>query len=76
MTDSDEDSETERADQTGIEEIEYCAHCGAKLPNGVWCPIRTDTETDGTLRIQSFCDDSCKEAWPDDDATSGDTEED
>lgn len=44
-------------------ELEYCAHCGARLPDDVWCPVVTDTDPDGTPIVRSFCDDDCKDAW-------------
>lgn len=75
MSDSDEESDQVDLDQTGNEEIEYCAHCGAKLPMDVWCPMRTDTDIDGTLHLRSFCDDTCEDAWTDDDATGERNEE-
>lgn len=47
-------------------EFEYCARCGARLPNGEWCPIVTERDSDGTLYVHSFCDDACRDAWRDD----------
>lgn len=56
------------------EGVEYCAACGANLPANVWCPVRAETDSDGTVRIRSFCDDTCEASWADGGAGDG-TEE-
>lgn len=63
MSDPNEEADRDHPDRTLIEEFEYCAHCGAKLPNDVWCPISTERDASGTLSIRSFCDEACEDAW-------------
>lgn len=46
-------------------ESQYCANCGERLPKNEWCPIVTERDDDGTLRIRSFCSDDCKDNWRD-----------
>ncbi|WP_247730301.1 DUF7576 family protein [Halovivax limisalsi] len=63
MSDSSDESEgTGGAEATG-DDLDYCARCGATLPDEVWCPVRTEREPDGTVRIRSFCDETCLNAW-------------
>lgn len=76
MSDPHDEPDGAHADRSGTDEIEYCAHCGTKLPDDVWCPIRTDTDADGTVRLRSFCDETCREAWVADGSTTSDQPED
>lgn len=48
-------------------DLEYCAHCRTRLPKDEWCPVVTETASDGSLLLRSFCDEDCKESWLGDD---------
>lgn len=47
---------------TGDDDLEYCAACGTRLPDDVWCPVRT-VEDDDVERVVAFCDEDCEDAW-------------
>lgn len=63
MTDSHEDGSRTLEDQPSVEVAGYCAACGAELPPNVWCPVRTETDPDGSVRVRTFCDETCRADW-------------
>lgn len=67
MTDSGDASDQSPPDASLDELFEYCATCGASLPKNVWCPVVTETGSEGAPVLRSFCDDACKDAWTDGD---------
>jgi hypothetical protein len=42
--------------------LDRCAHCGEPFEKNVRYPLVAERET-GELRLHSFCDDGCTEAW-------------
>lgn len=65
------DKESDRSPSDGHlnEEFEYCASCGTTLPKDKWCPIVTETDAEGDLVVRSFCDEHCKDAWTNNEAS-------
>ncbi|WP_458209988.1 DUF7576 family protein [Haladaptatus sp. NG-SE-30] len=40
-----------------------CAQCGDPIDTTSWFPVVTETTEDGSVRLHSFCDKSCHDAW-------------
>lgn len=53
---SEDDIETQAASHV------VCAGCDSFIDATSWTPVET-LEKDGEIRIQRFCDESCREEW-------------
>ncbi|ELZ31424.1 YHS domain-containing protein [Halogeometricum pallidum JCM 14848] len=42
-----------------------CDRCGNPIETSDWYPMEKERDSDGELRLYSFCSDGCKEAWLD-----------
>lgn len=40
-----------------------CATCGTPFEQDERYPVRTDTDDDGNVQVNSFCDEDCLEEW-------------
>lgn len=61
--------DTGAADGSHTEDpFEYCANCGAALPNNEWCPVDAATDGEGTVVLRAFCDERCTPPQTDDES--------
>lgn len=73
MTDSSDGPDEATPPPSSDEMLDYCATCGARLPEDVWCPVVSETDSEGSLVVRSFCDAACRDAWTDDETTADGT---
>ncbi|WP_458190514.1 DUF7576 family protein [Haladaptatus sp. NG-WS-4] len=62
-----DDSEVEKPEtRTSVDsstERPVCAQCGDPIETMDWFPVVTETTDVGSVRLHSFCDEACHDAW-------------
>lgn len=44
---------------------ERCEYCGTSINTSDWYPVTKQRDSDGSIRLYSFCSEDCQDAWLD-----------